>query len=257
VLLGVLVITLKSNIKKAEYCHCGGEGVGIDMVSAIENRDKWCFTWFEASQSQGANRAGLWLASRWTPGATIEISFLDGDPELHIRVEAAARQWIQPGRANLFFDFRKDTTDTPIRISFSLPGSWSVLGTTCHRIPKAEPTMNFGWLKPNSPVAVLERVVLHEFGHALGLVHEHQLPAGGIIWNRPAVYADLHPRWSHEKIEQNLFATIDPAEAAMTTLDPLSIMMYPIKKSWTYTGFSTGLNEKPSATDIAFIHNMY
>ena len=117
--------------------------------------------------------------------------------------------------------------------------------------------MNFGWLTPQSSDVEIERVVLHEFGHALGLVHEHQLPAGGIIWDKPAVYNDLKFKWSREKIEQNVFATIDPAEAAMTTLDPTSIMMYPIKKSWTVTGFSTGLNTKLSPIDIAFIHNMY
>lgn len=117
--------------------------------------------------------------------------------------------------------------------------------------------MNFGWLTPNSTDAEVERVVLHEFGHALGLVHEHQLPAGGIQWNKPAVYADLEPKWSRAKIEQNLFATVDPEKAAMTRLDPNSIMMYPIKKSWTLNGFSTGLNPKLSATDVAFIHNVY
>ncbi|HEX7830703.1 MAG TPA: hypothetical protein VF787_13685, partial [Thermoanaerobaculia bacterium] len=65
------------------------------------------------------------------------------------------------------------------------------------------------------------------------------------------------PRWSREKIEKNLFATVDPAEAAMTSLDPLSIMMYPIKKAWTLNGFSTGLNTGLSKIDIAFIRNVY
>lgn len=227
------------------------------LVSLVENLNQWCFAWFEASKAEGANRAGLWLTSRWPPGSTLTISFLDGDTALQARVETVARQWIQPGRANLFFDFRTDTDKTHIRISFNEEGSWSVLGNTALRVPDGKPTMNFGWLKPGSSDAEVERVVLHEFGHALGLVHEHQLPAGGIQWDKPAVYADLEPKWSREKIQQNLFDTIDPAEAAMTNLDPLSIMMYPIKKNWTLTGFSTGLNAKLSATDIAFIHNMY
>jgi hypothetical protein len=227
------------------------------VVNVVENLNQWCFSWFEASPAEGANRAGLWLAARWPPNAAITISFLDGDPALHARVEAVARQWIQPGRAQLFFDFRTDTNATDIRISFAQEGSWSVLGRTSQRIPMGEPTMNFGWLTPQSSNQELERVVLHEFGHALGLVHEHQLPAGGIQWNKPAVYADLEAKWSREKIERNLFETIDPAEAAITRLDPLSIMMYPIKKSWTLDGFSTGLNGKLSPTDIAFISMIY
>lgn len=221
----------------------------------MENLSQWCFAWFETTA--GTDRAGLWLQSKWQPGDVITVSFLDGDPALRARVEAAAKQWIQPGRAQLFFNFRTDTTQTHLRISFKRAGSWSVLGTTCQQVPQGEPTMNFGWLTPASSDAELERVVLHEFGHALGLVHEHQLPANGIQWNKPAVYADLEPKWSKEKIEQNLFKTIDPAEAAMTALDPQSIMLYPIKKSWTLNGFSSGLNTTLSPTDIAFISSIY
>jgi hypothetical protein len=187
----------------------------------------------------------------------ITISFLEGDPALHERIREVAEQWIAPGRASLFFDFQAGNK-TDIRISFSRAGSWSVLGTTCKRIVDAqEPTMNFGWLTPNSSDAELERVVLHEFGHALGLVHEHQHPSGGIKWNKAAVYADLYPHWSYEMIDRNVFDTIEPAEAAMTAVDPRSIMMYPIKKSWTLDGFSTELNTELSPTDIAFIRNIY
>jgi len=224
----------------------------------VDNLNQWCFAWFEASRGEGRDRAALWLKAKWTAGQVITISFLEGDPSLHQRIEKVARQWIDAGRANLLFDFRQDTTKTDIRIAFSRPGSWSVLGTTCKSVTDtAEPTMNFGWLTPHSSDAELERVVLHEFGHALGLVHEHQHPAGGIKWNKAAVYADLYPAWSYDKIDRNIFDTIEPAEAAMTSLDPQSIMMYPLKKSWTLDGFSTNLNTKLSPTDITFIRNIY
>jgi hypothetical protein len=52
--------------------------------------------------------------------------------------------------------------------------------------------------------------VLHEFGHALGLIHEHQNPVGGIQWNKPAVYADLGgpPNfWGKATVDNNMFAT--------------------------------------------------
>jgi hypothetical protein len=58
--------------------------------------------------------------------------------------------------------------------------------------------------------------VLHEFGHALGLVHEHQHPAGGIQWNRPQVLRDLSGppnNWPLDVIEQNVFK---PFEEGLT-----------------------------------------
>jgi serralysin len=223
----------------------------------MENLDQWCFAWFEESPAQSRKRAELWREAQWTPASIVSISFMDGEAELRGRVEQTARRWTHAGCANLFFDFREGTTDTDIRISFRRPGSWSALGTTCRRIAKSEPTMNFGWLRPDSTDSKLERVVLHEFGHALGLVHEHQLPAGRIQWNKPAVYADLQPRWSKAMIDKNVFATIAVEEAAIRMLNPTSIMMYPIKKSWTLDGFSTALNATLSRTDIAFIRNMY
>jgi hypothetical protein len=227
------------------------------MIISAENLDRWCYAWFEESQAHGLDRAGLWLQARWRPRQVITCSFRDGDPALRNRVEQVARQWTSPGRANLTLDFRDDTHDTDIRISFAGQGSWSVIGSTCRRVSPTEPTMNFGWLRPDSSDIEVERVVLHEFGHALGLVHEHQSPQGGIVWNKPAVYADLEGRWTREQIERNVFATVAPEEAALTRLDPASIMMYPIKKSWTLNGFSSSLNIKLSPVDIMFIRNTY
>ena len=37
--------------------------------------------------------------------------------------------------------------------------------------------MNYGWLEPDTELREYQRVVRHEFGHALGMIHEHQNPA--------------------------------------------------------------------------------
>ncbi len=103
-------------------------------------------------------------------------------------------------------------------------------------------------------------MVLHEFGHTLGLIHEHQNPSRPINWNRAAVIADLSGppnNWDAETIENNIFKRYDPGELSSTPTDPESIMMYPIPAAWTTDGFSVGLNEDLSTTDRDFIKGAY
>lgn len=120
--------------------------------------------------------------------------------------------------------------------------------------------MNYGWLNDASPDDEIRRVVLHEFGHALGLIHEHQNPNHPIKWNKPAVYADLSGppnNWSKQTIDNNMFKPYKLKEVAATAVDAKSIMMYPIPKSWTTDGFSAGLNSQLSPYDEALIANQY
>ncbi len=228
-----------------------------------KQESKWCFAWFAGPKlATGSKRAALITGSKWTAGDVIDVSFLDGDPDVQARVKSAAEGWIGPSLANLQIVFRSDTTNTPIRISFKYAGSWSVIGTTCRQITDtSQPTMNFGWLNTASSDDEVRRVVLHEFGHALGLVHEHQNPYGAPIqWNRDAVIRDLSGppnNWTADVIQHNMFDPYDKAEVNGTALDPASIMMYPIPASWTIDGFTVGLNSDLSAGDESFIHDQY
>ena len=223
------------------------------------NEDQWCFSYYAGKEHPDFNeRAGLLKNTKWIPGDIISISFLDGEPELHARVKKVAEEWTK-NLANLIFEFRNDN-DTDIRISFLLPGSWSVLGTTCRSVEKNRPTMNFGWLKIDTPDAKLRRVVLHEFGHALGLIHEHMNPEGGIKWDKPKVIQELSQppnSWSEAVIENNMFKAFTLQELALTRMDKTSIMMYPIPARWTLDGFSTELNTEISETDKEFIKQQY
>ena len=223
---------------------------------------RWCFAWPAARQSVGGrDRAALVKASQWTSGSTISVSFLDGDPGVQDKVKKAAIGWTALGLANLSFDFRKDTSDTLVRISFLNAGSWSLIGTTCKQITDhTRPTMNFGWLTPESDDQEIQRVVLHEFGHALGLIHEHQNPAGGIQWDRAQVIKDLSGppnHWDADTIQHNMFDTWGANETNYTKTDGASIMMYPIPANWTTNGFTIGLNTQLSPTDRQFIHQQY
>ncbi|HJQ70349.1 MAG TPA: hypothetical protein VKA70_15330 [Blastocatellia bacterium] len=232
-----------------------------EIVNQEPNEKKWCFSWPAETDMTGKTRAALLTDAKWDSGDRITISFLDGDPTVQERIKEVARQWTAPGLANLRLDFRDDTNDTLIRISFRFSGSWSTIGTTCRNVTnRADPTMNYGWLTPNSTPNEVQRVVLHEFGHALGLVHEHQNPDGGIPWNRENVIRDLSGppnNWSLGVIESNMFATVSADESNFTKTDLSSIMMYPIPASWTTNGFSVGLNSNLSDTDKRFIHEQY
>jgi astacin (peptidase family M12A) len=221
--------------------------------------EQFCFCWLAGASGEDATqkRAAMVKASQWKSKEKITVGFLDGDTGVQGKVREAALGW--KNHMGVVLDFRKDA-NTLVRISFKHKGSWSTLGTTCRQVPKGQATMNYGWLTPTSTPTEVERVVLHEFGHALGLVHEHQNPAGGIKWNKPQIYKDLSGppnSWTKEQIDHNMFKAYAASETNFTATDGKSIMMYPIPKSWTTDGFTVGLNNTLSATDKKFIRKMY
>ena len=108
--------------------------------------------------------------------------------------------------------------------------------------------MNLGWQD--------EGVILHEFGHTIGLIHEHQNPTGGIRWNKEAVYRDLGgpPNfWDRPTVDRNMFETYDRSQVNATTVDKHSIMLYAIPREWTLDGFSSTPNNVLSAQDKTFV----
>lgn len=193
----------------------------------------------------------------WQPGDIIQVGFLDGDPGVQKQVRKTAEQWMDFANLKLRFG---DVDDADIRISFKERGSWSYLGTVCRRIRKPEATMNYGWLTPDSSEDEVNRVVLHEFGHAFGCIHEHQNPAGGIKWNKPVVYAYYGGppnNWSKEQVDNNLFALYAEEVTVHTEFDRESIMLYPIDKRFTLDGLEVGLNTDLSERDKEFIAETY
>src|SRR5262245_17319860 len=108
-------------------------------------------------------------SKKWTNGSTLRCRFLDGSAKMQKKVEAFAHQWEQ--HANLRFRF-VTSGQAEIRISFFADsGSWSAVGRDALNtsyFPLHQPTMNYGWLRDNTDDDEYSRVVLHEFGHAIG-----------------------------------------------------------------------------------------
>jgi hypothetical protein len=200
-------------------------------------------------------RAKIWPAHQ----RVLHVRFLEGNPRLHQRIKRIASQWMEYADIHFVFD---NAADAAIRISFARGASWSYLGTDAldPSLAPDAPTMNFGWLTPATAHDEVQRVVLHEFGHALGIVHEHQSPAAAIPWNREAVYAYFAgpPNyWSPEQIDFNIFQRYQHEHTNSSEFDPASIMLYPIPPEFTDGKLSIGWNRTLSATDCDFVGRLY
>src|SRR5205823_174051 len=100
-------------------------------------------------------------------------------------------------------------------------------------VPMNEPTMNLGQIIDGTGVAVqADRVVRHEFGHVLGLIHEHQNPNATIVWNVPAAmqyYGGPPNFWTASMIEQTILNKLPKFHnPEYRQFDPKSVMMFPI-----------------------------
>lgn len=200
-------------------------------------------------------RMAVVVASEWKPGTTLHVRFLDGDKLVKQKVEMVAHGWEDHANVKLVFD---DRPDAQIRISFLDDGSWSYIGKDALQIPTKDPTMNYGWLTPTTEDEEYSRVVLHEFGHALGAIHEHQSPGVTIPWDKNAVYAYYALQgWSHDDTDQNVLLPYSPAGMQFSMFDRKSIMLYAVDNRLTVGDWEVGWNTELSEQDKSFIRSRY
>ena len=208
---------------------------------------------------EAARRPEVGMRARlWDLGTTLKVRFLDGSRAVQSKVEDAAVQWLE--YANLKFEFGDDKK-AQLRISFKEPGSWAYLGKDALSAPASKPNVNFGWLTASSSREEVERVVLHEFGHVLGLQHEHSNPASTLKWDRPAVYKLLGGppnNWSRETVDQTVFAIWPPAYFPIhKVFDRQSIMIFEMPAEYLADKKAISRNVQLSDLDKQFVAALY
>jgi hypothetical protein len=227
----------------------------VNPSNIMSERPKVCFDRilprdlmrFQPTRRHGGRVSAISpIGKTWMNGSTLRVRFMGGTAASKKLVREQAGWW--SAVANLKFDFN-DAPAAEIRISFDpTDGAWSYLGTDCRSIPLDEPTMNLGFLDGGT--------VAHEFGHALGLAHEHQNPAGGIAWNEQVVISELAKSpnfWDEATARHNVLRKYSADQVNGTSFDPKSIMLYFFPASWTTNGIGTEANEILSQMDKSFI----
>jgi hypothetical protein len=192
----------------------------------------------------------------WDNGKTLKVRFLAGSPAMKEKVKTYAKEWEQ--YANLQFDF-VEYGDADIRVNLDNKGGHnSIIGQLASGVPQEVKTMNFD-TTDFATYDAMHRTVLHEFGHAIGLLHEHYSPLAGIPWNKELVYKELAQSqgWDKMTVDVNLFQQYSLTYTHGTTYDRTSIMHYPVLARWTTNGYAVPWNNQLSAGDKSMIAALY
>lgn len=207
----------------------------------------------DAARTQGG--AG-WIPTvkTWSPGSRLRVCFINGNQALNRDVAAAASAWNNVG-ANIRLDFGSPNNPrvcspgiaASIRVAYN-PGSdnWSrygrdsILGGAVWN----DASMHLGLETMRSPHG--RGTVIHEFGHALGMFHEHQRPvANGCEseFNWPLVYRAFRQwnGWDRDMVDSQVRPVVQFGDDIVISenIDRASVMLYQFPAQLLVNGTSS------------------
>ena len=186
----------------------------------------------------------------------IRVKFLNGGgTPLSEKIKKCVKQWEQ--YAYVTFEFIDGDGFADVRISMENgKGCWSYRGTECVSVPQNMATLNFDLLNDmTGSDNEFNHIVLHQFGHVLGLSNEQVHPNSFLQLNKSAVinYYTRKYGFSKEAVESAFFTNYAEGRQFSPIYDQASIMHDRIPVTFTLDGKGVGLNSELSAEDKKFI----
>ena len=210
----------------------------------------------------GVIRQGLVTATEkmWNPGdvITVFLATANGSDFIRDQVKQFARVWEQ--HANIKFDFITDFKAATIKVGFfKTQQSWSWIGRDVLFNPLHFYTMNFGWFDDATLPEEFSRTVTHEFGHALGFMHEQQSPASPLQWDLPKTYAyfKTENKWDAAMVDAQIINKLNQNSTNYSAYDRFSIMHYYIPDDLLMSGSGAPVNNWLSAIDKQYARFWY
>jgi serralysin len=174
----------------------------------------------------------------WEKDRTILVYFKDGLSDSQDSVLQIAKTW--ESLCNVTIEKTTNRMESDIRVCFNCRGYNSLVGKENLIAPKNQPTMSLQELNTTSDRALFKRTVLHEFGHAMGFLHELQHPDAKINWDTAALYNYYQAEYGWPKDSVDNYVLTPYTNEEHCTFDKASIMIYGIPNR-----LIRGLTDKP------------
>jgi hypothetical protein len=190
---------------------------------------------------------------RWPADTKLKVFFLEEGPvDKQKRFMDIANLWFDDG-VSLKLDQTTDIANSHIRVTFKNGFNNSLIGIdSLHPNFRTKSTLNVS--------DVTEDRVLHEFGHALGLLHEYSHSERNFTWIEANVYRDYKKdfNWDKSMVDTWVFEKVaNMKKEEITNFDISSVMVYPMRKDWTTSNIAFPVPSKLSPGDKATIRKLY